>query len=206
MNRQLHHDEVHYALWYEYKEFRLAEVRLKFLSTFLTEIDGMFGEDWNTSEEAKRSGYDDKIFTYGMGMTFRDLNEKEYKAVRKILRQNPFIDLGNLKKDSNITGLSLKGRVDIGQVVIEWENRNNPDEPHIDTKPVEFDISFEWGLPDTCEVVETVVEEPLTDKNYVIRKGKQYVTSVKREIKCNKPMLQSVFDAQRKREANADMV
>ena len=198
--KRLQNNDVHYALWYEYKELRFAEVRLNFLSEFLTEIDGMFGEDWNTSG---LNGNSERIFTYGMGMTFRDLNEDEYKAVRKILRKTPSIDLGELKKDSNLTGLSLKGRVQIGQVIIEWENKDNPDEPHIDTKPVEFDISFEWGLPDTCEVVETVVEEELTDKNYVIRKGKGYVTSVKREIKCTKPLLQSVFDAQRKREADA---
>jgi len=197
---------VHHHLYFEYKEFRLAEVRLKFLSNFLDDIDKEFGSDWSiATTEQLREGLSDKVWTYGMGITFRDLNETEYKKVRKILKENYFVNLSELEKDSSITNLRLKGRTPIGQVVLEWES-NIPDEPHIDTEPVELDISFEWGLPDSCEIIETVVKERLTDENYVVENGKQYRTSINREVKCSKPMLQSVFDAQKKREADATMV
>ena len=124
------------------------------------------------------------VNTYGCGIEFKGLREKEYKSIRQELNH----DLGNLSKEINTWGVTF----------IDRKYKTG----FFDTedKEVEISVEYKWGLPSTCEIVSTDEwVEMDEDKVKVDTSGKVFQHEVKTVIDCDeKVMMKAVFEERNK--------
>ena len=155
--------EIHKALSYEKKEIEKAQIQLKYINKIIWDVESVYG-----------TPFLDSVWTYGSGITFRDLSKERYVAIKDMMP-----NLGSLEKESSQYGLSLAGRILV-------DAHNN----------VSVNITFKWDVPDTCEIKEVTTVEPVEGKYFVGEDDKIYVKKIEKVVECTKPMLESVFKTQ----------
>lgn len=191
-NTKQYKEELHPTLQYEKKRVDEAEVQFNFINELVWRCDKKFGEEW-----IRKS-----IWSYGSGIEFKELSEENYLWVKRTLTkmvENETGDsrLGDFKKESNARTLELSKSIGIGYILYA-------DGPTESQAFVNIAVSFNWGLPDTCEVTyktetKLVKEGSFQEKRYDgfrkdERDGKLYHTETTEVVKCNKPILQAVFE------------
>ena len=160
---------IHKHLSYERKELEHAKYHLKCLSDICYEVDALIGPDF----------LKEQVWTFGMGITFRDTDQEQYKVIKTLLPR-----LSQLEKKSSKYGLQLSGTCAEKKICGQKTN---------------LTVNFKWDVPDTCEVVNKIVKEKADDDYYIGEDGDIYFSRTETEINCTEPVLESVFSSLEKR-------
>jgi len=155
--------KIHKHLSYEKKEVAHAKYQLDRLSDICYEIEKVLGKTF----------LEDKVWTYGCGITFRDTDQDQYAILKGILPR-----LGRLDKESSEHGIRLQGRCC---------------EDKIMGSKVSLTVSFKWDVPDTCEIITTIVKEKVSGDYFVDDSGDIFHNKTEIQINCAEPVLESVF-------------
>lgn len=172
--------EIHPQLHYEERRVFESQMQLDWLNKLFHDLQDTYDEEWCK----------DHLYSYGVGVEFKELTKKEFTNVKAIVGMNLKEGLGQLKKDSSTYAVKMNKMVIIG----EMEEKDDWSD-EVKTKKVDINIIFKWGVPDTCEIVYET-EEVVMDDEVIERDGVRYRQTVKKSLKCNKPMLEAVFNAQ----------
>lgn len=179
---------LHRSLEYEKRNIDEAVVKVQYLNSIMHEVEEQFGWDWMSK----------KVWTYGIGIDFKDLTENEYSVVKNLLSKIDKGDSADWKKESNQWNLSLTKEVVVGQVT---KINFDLDEPDRTTEDVKVNVCFKWGIPDTCEIVTEEHEEEIRHSDIVEKDGKFFKVVRSKSVKCTKPVLESVFAQTQQNEA-----
>ena len=159
---------THRNLDYESKERRRLNLIVPFLSQKLYELDKALG----------KHRVDDCVWTYTVGITFRDLTEKELKTVKKVFNIN------NLEKD-------------ISEYGVKFYSRDYDTMLRVDDRPIKLSIEFRWDLPETCEIeyVDNWVE--CQDEIKQGDDGKFLLKEINTKVNCGEStMMKAIFKTQ----------
>ena len=162
---------IHEALYYERRGVEEAKHQLNALNEIVWTIQGELGKEFIR----------DKVWTWGLGIQFRDTTKSEFNKIKEILP-----DLGILDKKSSPYGLQLEGKMNTGCVRIQ--NKHDDHEKDMFTE-----VRFKWGIPDTCTVKDVETVKEASDEYYTGDDGKIYHRTIDREVECTQPLLESVF-------------
>ena len=190
-NKKQKEEKLHPTLYYEKRRVTEAQMQFDFISELVWKCDAKFGEDWIRSN----------IWSYGAGIEFKDLSQDDYLWVKRTLSSivssnTDQSKIGDFKKESSGRLLQLTKMVTIGH--IKYIDDGEEKKATVTTW-----VAFNWGLPDTCEVTyKTETREvdgnSIRDRAYHVDEmdGKLYHTETTEVIKCNKPILEAVFEGQ----------
>lgn len=159
---------THRNLDYESKERRKLNIVVPFLSQKLYELDKALG----------KHRVDDCVWTYTVGLTFRDLTESEMKTVKKVF------GISELKKD-------------ISEYGVKFYNSTYDTGLRIDDRPITLSVEFRWDLPETCEIeyVENWVE--CQDEVKQGDDGKFLLKEINTKVNCGEStMMKAIFKPQ----------
>ena len=175
---------IHPSLDFEQRRVQEAQIQLDFVNKVIWNCQGELGADFVRKQ----------IWTYGCGIEFKELSKSEFSLIKDIINRHSDETLPDMKKESNQYSLQLSAQVIVGSVLQkdDWTG----DEEKM--KPVDTTISFKWGIPDTCEIVESTTKEAVRDSSaYTIDdNGQIYKSVTTKTVKCNKPLLEAVFTQQ----------
>ena len=183
---------VHKRLGFEHRRVQEAEVQLDFLNKVYHELDNLYGADFVY----------ENVSSYGCGIEFKELDKTQYNAVKEILKDHVTEGLDSLKKDSNHYSIKMRNTCIIGTIdrVEHYADGTSETFP----KRVDMTVTFKWGIPDTCEIVNTEVREEIDQASLDFDDdGKVYAVKIEKSLKCNKPLLEAVFDQKETVSANA---
>lgn len=156
--------KIHKNLSYEKKELAHAKYHLGILSGICYDIEKQFGKNF----------LDEQVWTYGMGITFKDTNQEQYKTIKSILPR-----LGKMDKESSKRGIVISGTCAEKQVAGQLTN---------------LAVNFKWDVPDTCEIVTNVIKREASPEEYHIDDdGTIYHITHETKVNCTEPVLESVF-------------
>ena len=159
---------IHTMLSYESRERKKYNLLVPYLSNLLYDLEDVLGKD-RVAEV---------VWTYSIGITFRDLTEKEFKAVKKVMKAD------TLKKE-------------ISRYGVKFVNPNYSTGLFVDNKEVTLSIEFKWDLPDTCELVYKDKWDEIEPSDVKIEDGKFLHKSVEVEVNCGeKEMMKAIFKPQ----------
>tara|TARA_Y100001951_G_C11291639_1_gene272599 strand:- start:1725 stop:2246 length:522 start_codon:yes stop_codon:yes gene_type:complete len=165
--------KLHPSLEYESRRVAEAQMQLDFTNTLMWKCDKQFSTKF----------VDEKVWSYGAGIEFKELLKNEFEIVKKGISEGLESKLVQFKKDSSATRLTLSQQMILGR---------------IGDNEVTMWLSFHWGIPDSCEIVRTNKTEEVTDVFIDEDNGRIYKTRTEVEVKCNKPILEAVFHNQQK--------
>jgi len=176
---------IHKFIDYERRNVEEAQIKLDYLNQLMWSFEEKYGKDF----------LHEKVYTWGAGIDFKDLQEDEYHFCKAILK-DVAISVGKYEKESSQYNLTLRASAKIGEVTrydydIDYSEEGEPTQVN-----VYLDIHFKWGVPDTCEIIETRKDRELKSTDYYEQDGKLYQKVIEKEVHCTKPVLQSVFKRQ----------
>lgn len=178
---------VHPKLYFEERRVKESQMQLDWLNDLFNDCQELFGDEW----------IDDHLYTYGCGIEFRELDKQDYQNVKEMVSKRVEGGLGELQKESSTYAVKFSRQSVIGR--IEAYDKYAFEQK---MKPVDMTVTFKWGVPDTCEIVETAQQEDITDE-IVESEGRVYRQTIRKELKCNKPLLEAVFDNQKSEQPDA---
>jgi hypothetical protein len=162
---------IHEALYYERRGVIEAQHQLNALNEIV----------WTIQRELGKVFIKEKVWTWGLGIQFRDTTKSEFKLIKEILPE-----LGILNKKASQYGLQLEGKINTGCVSIK--NKHDDYEQEMWTE-----VRFKWDVPDTCTIKNVETVEKAGDEYYTGDDGKIYYRTIDREVECTQPLLDSVF-------------
>tara|TARA_R110000744_G_scaffold162544_1_gene279188 strand:+ start:183 stop:758 length:576 start_codon:yes stop_codon:yes gene_type:complete len=175
---------IHKFIDYERRNVEEAKLKLDYLNKVIWKLQNTYSEEFLK-----------KCYTWGAGIDFKDLKEDEYHVCKGILKDFA-ISTGDYEKESSEYNLTLRASLKIGEVTrYDYEYQGDV-EDRASQVNVFMDVHFKWGVPDTCEIIETRNDRELRSSDYYEKDGKLYQKVIAKEIKCTKPVLQSVFSRQ----------
>lgn len=174
--------KIHPSLGFEQRRVQEAQLQLDYVNEVIWSCQGELGAEFVRKQ----------IWTYGCGIEFKELSKVEFSLVKELVAKHSRDKLPDFKKESNQYGLQLSAHVIIGHV-LKIDEDGTEEEKDVDTT-----ISFKWGIPDTCEIVEETKKEAVRDSSaYTIDDdGQIYKSVTTKTLKCNKPLLEAVFTNQ----------
>ena len=175
---------IHPTLEYETRRVTEAEKQLNFTNEVVWACDNEYGPTF----------VEDSIWSYGAGIEFKDLTREQFEFAKSVLSRS-IADgkLQEFQKDSNERQVKLSNNIQIDTI------------SETDCNAVTMWVTFKWGIPDTCKVVEetetklvdTIHSSTSSDGYYVDdMDGKLYRTKTIRKVECSKPILEAVFSEQ----------
>ena len=176
----MHEKGLHSSLDFEDRRVKEAQMQLEFINNVVWACEGEFGDGF----------VKEHIYSYGCGIEFKDLRQDQYSLCKDIITRFTSEKVGKYKKESNKWGLQLSTYVIIGEV----ETTNFDGEKKM--KKLDTTVAFKWGLPDTCELIEVSKQEEIKQPVYTDSNGKTFKEVTYTEVKCNKPILEAVFQQQ----------
>ena len=159
---------IHTILSYESKERKKYNLVVPYLSDLMYKLEEVLG----------KGRLKETIWTYSIGITFRDLTEKEFKAVRKVMKAD------TLNKE-------------ISRYGVKFVNPKYKTGLFVEDKEITLSIEFKWDLPDTCELVYKDKWDEIEPSDVKIEDGKFLHKSVEVEVNCGeKEMMKAIFKPQ----------
>tara|TARA_R100000458_G_scaffold55570_1_gene59642 strand:- start:374 stop:877 length:504 start_codon:yes stop_codon:yes gene_type:complete len=155
--------KIHKSLEYEKKEIAHAKYQMGVLSDVLYDLEMTISPEF----------VEQKVWTYGSGITFKDTDQEEYTLCKNILPR-----LSQLDKESSKHGIVLSGSFA---------------ESKVSGKQVAVRVSFKWDVPDSCELITKTTTEEVGSDYYVNDDGVIMHKRTETIVNCTKPVLESVF-------------
>lgn len=115
--------KTHRNLDYESRDRQKLNLVVPFLSNKLYKLDKAIG----------KGRVDDCVWTYTVGITFRDLTEDEFAKCKKVFQ---------------VTTLDK----DISEYGVKFHTNKYDTGLKVQGKPITLSLEFRWDLPDTCEI------------------------------------------------------
>tara|TARA_R110002051_G_scaffold88750_2_gene156470 strand:+ start:8106 stop:8642 length:537 start_codon:yes stop_codon:yes gene_type:complete len=163
---------IHKALYYEKEQIQRAKHRINALNTIVWEMHHEFGEDFVKNN----------LWTYGMGIRFKNTTKAEFNKIKTMLD-----GLSVLNKKSSQFQLELEGILPTGFISYQGEYGD------IHTKEMELEISFKWGIPDSCEIKDVETVTLASGDFFTGDDGEIYHRKTDKVVECTQPLLESVF-------------
>jgi len=165
---------IHETLYYERRGVLEAQHQLNALNEII----------WEIQKELGKVFIKEKVWTWGLGIQFRDTSSLEYGKVKELL--NNFGPMGKMEKNSSQYGLELEGLLNTG--TLKMDNKNDKYETEMKTT-----VRFKWGIPDTCVIKDVETIKAASDEYYTGTDGEIYRKITERVVECTQPFLESVF-------------
>ena len=156
---------THRTLKYESTERMKMNLLVPYMSKLIYQCDKAIGKD----------RVDECIWTYTVGITFRDLTEDELSKIKRIFKAD------KLEKDISQYGVKFTTNHKTGLMLDSG-------------KEVTLSLEFKWDLPETCELVYYDKWNEISPEDVKIEDDKFLHRSTEVQVTCGeKQMMKALF-------------